>query len=451
MPAASHRPPLAAPADDAGPPRSLLLAGGGMRVAYQAGVLVALQTAGLTFSHADGTSGGTMNLAMLLSGLGPEEMCHRWRTLNPRRFASVSVRRLLRGPPYPALGSSDGIRDAVYPHLGIDVGRIRAAEGLVGTFNVCDFQRKVTVAVPNDEVDEDLLVAGISLPVFSPAVRHRGSIWMDSVWIQDVNVAEAVRRGARELWLVWAIGNHGRYRDGVFQQYVHMIELAANGSLFKELAQVRERATADDPVRLHVIRPRSPLPLDPDYFLGRVDAATLIAMGHRDACAYLDTRDEAGVALDHTATRMDEPRPGVGFRETLEGSFGGRPVRVALSWEIEDLEQFAARGCGQLVGDASHEALGERALARSGGFERSGRHWAGELRFAEATLHLTRREAAWHEVDAHLVDGGGAEIGSGRLRARPRAPWTTLHARGVVSAFEGARAIARFAELVVRA
>ena len=37
-----------------GPKRSLILAGGGMRVAYQAGVIRALLEAGLTFAHADG-------------------------------------------------------------------------------------------------------------------------------------------------------------------------------------------------------------------------------------------------------------------------------------------------------------------------------------------------------------------------------------------------------------
>ena len=50
------------------PRRSLVLAGGGMRVAYQAGVIRALAEAGVAFEHADGTSGGIINLAMLLSG-----------------------------------------------------------------------------------------------------------------------------------------------------------------------------------------------------------------------------------------------------------------------------------------------------------------------------------------------------------------------------------------------
>ena len=73
-----HIPSLAAGNDGAAPRRALILAGGGMRVAYQAGVLKALQLAGLTFCHGDGTSGGIMNLAMLLSGLTPDDMCRRW-------------------------------------------------------------------------------------------------------------------------------------------------------------------------------------------------------------------------------------------------------------------------------------------------------------------------------------------------------------------------------------
>src|SRR4051812_6068570 len=69
--------------------RSLILAGGGMRVAWQAGVLLALEEAGFKFAHFDGTSGGIINLAMLLSGLSPKEMCERWRTLPVKDFISM--------------------------------------------------------------------------------------------------------------------------------------------------------------------------------------------------------------------------------------------------------------------------------------------------------------------------------------------------------------------------
>ena len=138
--------------------RSVILAGGGMRVAYQAGVLLALEDAGITFDHGDGTSGGTMNLAMLLSGLTPAEMCERWRTLDVKKFASpVSFVQYLDMPHAMALGDADGILSHVFPHLGIDVTRIRASTGMQGTFNVCDFERKTAEVITHDDIDIDLL------------------------------------------------------------------------------------------------------------------------------------------------------------------------------------------------------------------------------------------------------------------------------------------------------
>jgi predicted acylesterase/phospholipase RssA len=424
-----------------------------MRVAYQAGVLVALERAGLAYAHADGTSGGTMNLGMLLSGLTPAEMCERWRTLKVRGFATLPpLSRLLRGPPYPALGSSEGIRRRVYPHLGIDVQRIRAAQGIAGTFNVCDFDTKRCIAFENTEIDLDLLVAGVSLPIFSPAVRQGAHTYLDAVWIKDANVGEAIRRGAQELWLIWAIGNHGVYRDGAFQQYVHMIEISANGALIEELAAVSElNETRKPPIRLHVIRPRVPLPLDPDFFFGRVDAATLVAMGHRDACEYLEAMAPEGVPIGAESTRMDDPTPGVGFRETLRGDLNG-PTRVALAWEIDDLEAFADSRRGRVVGDVSHPELGERVLASGGSFTRENETWQAVLRLGHGvSLQLTREQRRWGTVQARLLQTAeGREIGSGTLQAVGTPAWATTHARGVGSLTEGAKALARFARLLVR-
>ena len=90
-----------------GPRRSLILAGGGMRVSYQAGVVRALVEAGLCFAHADGTSGGTMNLAMLFSGLSPEEMCVRWRNLNAKDYASLDpLHKYLNAANMMAMGDA---------------------------------------------------------------------------------------------------------------------------------------------------------------------------------------------------------------------------------------------------------------------------------------------------------------------------------------------------------
>lgn len=343
--------PLSALPDDDGPRRALILAGGGMRVAYQAGVLRAFAEDGLRFAHTDGASGGTMNLAMLLSGLDPEQMCERWRTLNVRDFASLLPLRDYASFRPGALADAEGIVDDVFPHLGVDVDAIRAAEGMTGTFNVCNYTRKTVEAVPHDAVTLDLLVAAISLPMFMPVVEHEGELYIDAVWIKDANLWEAVRRGAEELWLVWCIGNTDVYRPGFFHQYVHMIEMSANGALFEEFDRVRalnERIERGDspfgqrqPVRLHVVRPEHPLPLDPDFFFGRITAAELIAHGYADARAYLRTRSDDGVPFHPDATHMTTPRPGIRFRETMEGPFA-----------LDEIDPEAGRDAGKRTGSS---------------------------------------------------------------------------------------------------
>lgn len=314
------------------PKRSLILAGGGMRVAYQAGVLKALAEEDLEFFHTDGSSGGTINLAMILSGRTPNEMIDRWETLDVHDFVSLmpfATYTSARG--LEALGDATGIRERVFPHLGIDIDKIRSCQKPVGTFNVCNFVSKTAEVISNERMTMDYLVAGVSLPIFMPPVEIDGSLYLDAVWIRDANLMEGVRRGAEELWVVWCIGNTDEYHDGVFRQYVHMIEIAANGALFRDFdeinslnARIRNGERPDgrtNPVRLHLIRPQYPLPLDPDFYLGRIDAATLAGMGYADAKRYLATRSEEGLPFSPEVTKMTNETPGITFREKMAGGF----------------------------------------------------------------------------------------------------------------------------------
>ena len=325
--------PVALAAQDISNHNALILAGGGMRVAWQAGVLQALHEADVVFSHADGTSGGTINLAMLLSGLTPQQMCERWSSLNPRDFVSLMpIKHYLKGMRIRAMGDADGIVQKVLPHLSIDVDKIRQAQGIVGTFNVCNFTRKTNEAIEHSAITLDYLVAGISLPIFMPSVQINGMTYFDSVWIKDANLTEAVKRGAEELWLVWCIGNSNQYQDGLFDQYVHMIEVSAAGKLNEELEWINELnqriAAGDSPygqtqaITLHVIKPLNPLPLDPDFYLNRIDAATLIDLGYADAKRYLQNKSSHGVPLTPEATQvLGSTGRGIMFRETMKGFF----------------------------------------------------------------------------------------------------------------------------------
>jgi hypothetical protein len=367
--------------------RSLILAGGGMRVAYQAGVLKALSEAGIEFGHADGASGGTINLAMMLSGLSPDEMIDRWESLDVHEFVSLMPFAKYTSPKgLEAMGDATGIRDHVFPHLGIDMDKIRANQSMVGTFNVCNFTHKTM----------DHLVAGVSLPMFMPAVPIDGCMYLDAVWIRDANLIEAVRRGAEELWVVWCIGNTGEYHDGVFRQYVHMIEMAANGALFKDFDQINEINSRiangetvggrTQPIRLHLIRPQYPLPLDPDFYLGNINAATLVEMGYEDATKYLATRSDQGLPFSPEVTKMTNETLGFTFREKMAGGFAlgetdpqtgeqvghdaGNTFTMHGTINIQDLDQFMsdAEHPGSLAGSIDFAPLGLNLPSTTGVF-----------------------------------------------------------------------------------
>lgn len=351
--------------------RALILPGGGMRVAYQAGAVQALHEAGLRFSFADGTSGGTMNLAALLSGVAPVELSARWRTLDPSAFVSLQpFRAYTRLSRLLALGDFDGLRQRVFPHLGIDLARINAATDIDATFNVCRFDDKVIVPVSHEDLELPLLLAGVSLPLLTPPVEHGGSTWTDAVWIRQSNIVETVKKGANEIWIVWCIGNTPRYLPGFLNQYVHMIEMSAVGALNAELGTIASLNAAigrgerpyghDRPIAVHVVKPKYPIPLDPDYLAGKVTGGALVDQGHADAWSCLRGRRAGGIPLTADATGMQAPGPGLSFRETMRGhiAFGETdPDAAARSHAALPIAINAAiniRDIGAFVGEPGH-------------------------------------------------------------------------------------------------
>lgn len=387
---APHTPPIAVGAAPEAA-RALVLAGGGMRVAYQAGVVKALFDEGLRFTHADGSSGGTINLAALISGVAPDDLCARWAALAVKKFASLRpAGEYLHATRMPALGDADGMIRYVYPELGVDIDKINAAIGIRAAFNVCRFDEKTVVSIPHEQLDLARLVAAASLPIFMPAVSAQGSMWTDAVWIKDANLLSCVERGARELWVVWCIGNTGTYRNGIFNQYVHMIEMSAVGALNWELQTIAGMNTRiaqgevvqghGEPIVVHIIKPELPLPLDPDFYSGRIDALTLIDMGYRDARRTL--RSGQPTPLDMRATMMKEPGVGIAFREAMSGGLVlgavdpcvGTASALSLSMHatihIEDIAAFIADHWHQagLTGHIDLETFGTAIPAESGTF-----------------------------------------------------------------------------------
>jgi len=477
-----HRVPLSRPPGDAEPRRSLVLTGGGRRVAYQAGALQAFEEAGVTFDHADATSAGTVNLAMLFSGLGPAQMCARWRSLGEPRSSSLlppleswSSRRS------PALAAPQ--RQHLLAELGVDVALINAATGMEGTFNIGNFRSKLNRAVSHRELQGDQLLAAISLPGFTPPVRIDGDDYVDSACIQSANVLEAVRRGAEEIWLVWCSGGTGRYKGEPATPFEQMIEMSATGALnqaLRYIAELNGRIGRGDspwgqrwPLRLKVIKPDYPLPLDGDQ-PGAVDGA-LLDLGYADAWRRLRERTTDD-ALDAAATSIRRAPAGVAFNEHFAGALRestpeltdsgtGFAVELSSTVFIDELPAFLAepsRGaalagsmlwngtsCGLRDGwfRAEAQATGERRLIYTASFEpRPGEacHLRLERSLSAAGAVLLRGLLP-ARVSVHRgTDAAAPMLASGVLNMRSDAVTTccrTLQALEPDSPRDGARAI----------
>ncbi len=482
--------------------RALILPGGGMRVAYQSGAVKALFDSGLRFSFADGASGGTMNLAALLSDVTPDDLCRRWRSLDVADFVSLRpLKAYLKFPAVGALGGFAGIRNKVFPHLGIDFDKLRGTRSVRASFNVCDFDDKVVVAVPQEQMTLELLLAGISLPLATPPVRYQGRTYTDAVWILDCNLLVPVRAGANEIWVIWCIGNTPQFTKRPIEEYVHMIEMSALGALHNQFAEIAalnaqiargERPYGHDrPIVVHLIKPTYPLPLDPDYLAGRIDGPTLVDSGYRDASAYLAAMNPAGVPLDPASSKMKVPGRGINFREAMTGrlTFGvtdpnagydnpaAIPFTLNASIDVRDIDAFVAdpTHTGELTGHLYSPRAGF-VLPGTGGvfrlfsptadpkmtymvYEISYRHDGKSYYFAGAKhVRVGWPWRAWREtttlyVTLHEGDAAGPIVAAGIMRLNLFdlfALLGTFHATGCERPSESWRAILRFAAFFTR-
>src|SRR5215218_2675869 len=115
--------------DANGKKRSLILAGGGIKVSFQAGVLqVWLDEAGLEFDHVDGASGGVFNLAMMCQGMSGLEIANNWRDLDPRTGVTFIAPQLSKLPYAESIFTLDNYRKRVFPAWGLDWDKSRASE-----------------------------------------------------------------------------------------------------------------------------------------------------------------------------------------------------------------------------------------------------------------------------------------------------------------------------------
>jgi predicted acylesterase/phospholipase RssA len=373
--------------------RSLILAGGGLKVAFQAGVLqVWLDEAGLTFDHADGASGGTFNLAMYCQGMTGTEIADAWRRTIPLHAADIDLARLLRGD---ALLTLDRYRTEIFPRWGLDWSKIRTTTR-EATFNVCDFGRYELSVVEPRHMSEDLLVACVSLPMWFPPVEIDGQTYVDAVYLSDGNLEEAIRRGADEIWVIWTVSERGEWNPGFTNIYFQVIEIAANGHFRRVVRRIQENNAAiaagrtgefGRRIELKILRAEVPV----NYLLN-VGQDRLHEAVNRGVQAAREWCAAAGIPLRRPASRPEGPpaervRPStVSFSEVMKGFIGlgeldfedgyrkgrgaGTRMEAHLTISTGDIDRFVTlpEHEAAVTGHVDCAALGGRLRVEQGTF-----------------------------------------------------------------------------------
>ena len=349
--------------------RSLVLAGGGVKVAFQAGVLqVWLDEAGLRFDHADGASGGVFNLAMYCQGMSGTEIADNWRKLSPRVGVDFNWEQYAKLFYAESMFTLDRYRQHVFPKWGLDWDKIRASE-TEATFNVYNFSKhELEVLTPN-KMNEDYLAACVSLPMWFPPVVIGGDTYIDPVFVTDANLEESIRRGADELWVIWTVSERGEWNDGFIANYFQIIETSANAHFKKIIRRIEENNAAisegekgefDRHIDLKILKAEVPL-----HYLINLSSDRLREAVNRGVEAARGWCVERGIPLDTAADRRPEKDPTrLGFTEEMKGyvtlgetdhDVGFREGRESGTFAMFHLT-IEVDGVGHFVADPSHEA-----------------------------------------------------------------------------------------------
>ena len=340
--------------------RALMLTGGGVKVGFQAGVLqVWLDEAKLRFDHADGASGGCLNLAMYCEGRSGAEIADAWRNAEPLAGVDLELGDLLHAR---ALFSMDRYRRNVLQGAWqLDWQKIRASSRL-GTFNLCNFSRQRLEVVENARMDENRLVSAVSLPIWFPPVEIDGDQYIDAVYVTDGNLEEAIRRGATEIWAIWTVSRRGAWSHGFVNQYFQIIEIAANGRFFDTWNRIAasNRAIAEGRpgefgrhIELKLLEAEVPLHyllnFSKDRMAEAVNAGVLAA---RAWCQRNGVPLQPGASVAPPTPALE--RSGVSFTEQMKGhvtagasdpEVGRRaaarsPCMFELTIDVQDIDAF---------------------------------------------------------------------------------------------------------------
>ena len=373
------------------PKRSLMLAGGGVKVAFQAGVLqVWLDEAGLEFDHGDAVSAACFNLVMWVQGMSGTEIADNWRNTSPLSEVDVNGPQLARLLYAASLLDLEEFRRRIFPAWKLDWSKIRSSPR-EASFNVYNFSKHELRPIQAAEMTEDLLVATASLPMWFPPVRIANDTYIDAVFNIGSNFDEAIRRGADELWVIWTTSQRGEWFDGFVGNFFGIFEATVVGGYKSALARIAannaalDRGEAGEFGRVITVKEiKAEVPVHYLLNFSQDRAAEAVNRGVEAARLWCDAagiKRRSGpvyapaIPLNKTGVKFSEAMSGfVGFGAVEfqpgfdQGKAEGTALALHLEVQIEDLDEFLTLPEHQasLRGSVECDRLGGRRLIDRG-------------------------------------------------------------------------------------
>jgi predicted patatin/cPLA2 family phospholipase len=377
------------------PKRSLMLAGGGVKIAFQAGVLqVWLDEAGIEFDHADGVSAACFNLAMWTQGMSGRQIADNWRNLDPVGGVDVNWSQLARFIYAESLFELDAYRHKVFPAWGLDWEKIRDSSR-EATFNVYNFSKHLLRPLMPHEMTEDFLVATASLPMWFPPVHVDGETYIDAVFNTASNIEEAIRRGSDELWIIWTTSQRGEWQDGFVGNFFGIFEATTNNAYKQMLARIQRNndalasgAHGEFGRHITVRELKAEVPLHYLLNFSRDRAAEAVNRGVEAARAWCDANDVSYQRGVDYPPEVHTAQTSMSFTEEVKGyvGFGATNYQEGFAQGKADRNNFEAHinihidGVNRFITTPEHEASVEGFIL----CERLG----GRLPFSRGTFNI---------------------------------------------------------------
>lgn len=258
---------------------AFVFSGGASLGSVQAGMLQALEAAGVAPDIVLGTSVGAMNAGYIAGGGTADGLVDIWHGLRGSRLFPVN----------PVLGlqaflgkksnfvPDDGIKRVLRRHLGFD--RLEDAQ-LPLTVMATDIQTGAEVRLTEGPAVQAIL-ASTSLPGVFPPVPIGGRSLVDGGIANNTPISVAIEAGASEVWVL----NTG-YSCGLahapktaFAAALHSVGLLVQQRLLIETRDI------DYPVPVHLIPAPCPIMVGPTDFS---QSRELIEMARRGTTQWLD-------------------------------------------------------------------------------------------------------------------------------------------------------------------